>query len=49
MQKINKPEVECEDPAVVQEPESCSEHVSHCWGTPGSQENLHLLAFVGNP
>ncbi|OBS63715.1 hypothetical protein A6R68_07746, partial [Neotoma lepida] len=30
MQKINKPEVECEDPEVVQEPESCSEHRAEC-------------------
>lgn len=36
MQKINKPEDECEDPEVVQEPESCSEHVSRCWEAPGS-------------
>ncbi|KAL6085445.1 hypothetical protein STEG23_022751, partial [Scotinomys teguina] len=30
MQKINKPEVECEDPDVAQEPESCSEHRAEC-------------------
>lgn len=30
MQKINKPEVQCEDPEAVQEPESCSEHRAEC-------------------
>ncbi|XP_028642690.1 mucin-2 [Grammomys surdaster] len=30
MQKINKPGVECGDPEVVQEPESCSEHRAEC-------------------
>ncbi|XP_035317018.1 mucin-2 isoform X1 [Cricetulus griseus] len=30
MQKINKPEAECEDPEVVQEPETCSEHRAEC-------------------
>lgn len=49
MQKINKPEVECEDPAVVQEPEACSEHVSHCWGTPGSQETCTCWPLLGIP
>lgn len=49
MQKINKPEVECEDPEVVQEPESCSEHVSHHWGDPRLSGNLHSLTFDGGP
>lgn len=30
MQKINTPEDECQDPEVVQEPESCSEHRAEC-------------------
>lgn len=49
MQKINKPEVQCEDPEAVQEPESCSEHVSHHWGSPRLSGNLYLLTFVGDP
>ena len=34
MQKINKPEVVCDDPEEGQTPESCSEHVSGWPGTP---------------
>lgn len=48
MQKINKPEVQCEDPEAVQEPESCSEHVSHHLGNPRLSGNLYLLTFLGD-
>jgi hypothetical protein len=34
MQKINKPDVVCEDPEEVSAAESCSEHVSYGAGPP---------------
>lgn len=49
MQKINTPEDECQDPEVVQEPESCSEHVSRCWETQALRKSVPAGLCWGLP